>query len=563
MSTSIPSPDAVAVTAPVARNDDDLISRIARQVLGDTQGSDRAPGSGVRDNAISEHPTAAQAISPPVHPVSPASSQTIQPVESASGGHAPSSDEAYPFGEPRCYQSKSERGGKSAPSPGWCRMRPMSFPGRTSISCAAKRRRRRPIFPIASLAGHGVALPGYNVESIRKDFPALHQKMNGRPLIWLDNAATTHKPQSVIDATSVFYSRDNSNIHRAAYELAERATRAFEGARDKVSQFIGSTDPKQLVFLRGTTEAINLVAQSYGRKNIGAGDEILLSTIEHHANIVPWQLLAEQTGAVIRVAPVNDRGELILDQFATLLSGRTKIVSITHVANSLGTVNPVEEVIALAHAYGVPVLVDAAQSAPHNAAQRHGARRRFPRAFRPQGFRADGHWGPLRQVGAPRVDAAVAGRRAHDSRRHLCEDGLPERAGEIRGGHAGHRRSGRTRCGGGLSPGRGHCRRSRPTSTTCSPTRPRRCSQCAGLRLIGTAANKASVLSFVIPGLEPEKIAAHLDENGIAARAGHHCALPALRRFGVEKTVRASLAFYNTPAEIDTLVRALRQLKRS
>jgi hypothetical protein len=208
-------------------------------------------------------------------------------------------------------------------------------------------------------------IPKFDIEGVRRDFPALHQLVNGKPLIWLDNAATTHKPQAVIDATSQFYSRDNSNIHRAAHALAARSTELFEAGREKVRKFLGAADAKEIVFVRGTTEAINLVAQSYGRKNIGAGDEIIVSELEHHANIVPWQLLAEQNGRGRRVIPINDRGELILEEYVKLLGGKTKFVSVAHVSNSLGTINPVEQIIALAHARGVPVLVDGAQSTPH------------------------------------------------------------------------------------------------------------------------------------------------------------------------------------------------------
>ncbi len=236
----------------------------------------------------------------------------------------------------------------------------------------------------------------FDVEVIRRDFPALHQLVNGRRLVWLDNAATTQKPRSVIDATSAFYSRDNSNIHRGAHTLAARATDAFEGAREAVRRFIGAAEAKEIVFVRGTTEAINLVAQSFGRKNIGAGDEVLITAIEHHANIVPWQLLAEQTGAALRVAPVNDSGELILEQFTALLGPRTKLVSVTHVANALGTVIPVEQIIAQSHAAGVPVLVDAAQSAPHLPHRCDCSRCRFPRPVRAQDLRADRHRRSLR-----------------------------------------------------------------------------------------------------------------------------------------------------------------------
>jgi len=410
--------------------------------------------------------------------------------------------------------------------------------------------------------GHGSVLPGFNVDAVRRDFPALHQKMNGKPLIWLDNAATTHKPQSVIDATSYFYAHDNSNIHRAAYELAERATRAFEGARDKVKNFIGAADAKEIVFLRGTTEAINLVAQSYGRKNIGAGDEILITTIEHHANIVPWQLLAEQTGAVLRVAPVNDRGELILDQFASLLSGRTKLVSVTHVANSLGTINPVEQIIAISHAYGVPVLVDAAQSTPHMPVNVTALDVDFlvfsgHKIFGPTGIGA--LYGksalleamPPWQGGGHMIRDVTFAKTIYQNAPQKFEAGTPDIAGAVGLGAAIDYLQNV-----GLAPIAAYEHELLAYATEALQS-------VRGLRLIGTAANKASVLSFVIAGLEPEKIAGHLDQNGIAARAGHHCAQPALRRFGVEKTVRASLAFYNTREEVDVLVRALHQLKKA
>src|SRR5882757_7358203 len=209
------------------------------------------------------------------------------------------------------------------------------------------------------------AAPAYDVQKIRKDFPVLHQSVHGKPLVYLDNAATTQKPLAVIEAIENYYRRDNSNIHRGVHTLSERATEAYENVRVAAQKFLNAADQKEIIFVRGTTEAINLVAQSYGRKNIGAGDEIIVSELEHHANIVPWQLLAEQVGAVVRVIPINDRGELILEEFVKLLGGRTKFVSVAHVSNSLGTVNPVEQIIALAHARGVPVLIDGAQSTPH------------------------------------------------------------------------------------------------------------------------------------------------------------------------------------------------------
>jgi len=541
--------------------DTDFIARLVNEIYSDSPGveSDSAP----KGRGISDYPTDAQEIAPPVHPAAQGSSpQTIQPVESASGGYVASSEEAYPFGEPRCYRNDDTVSRKvsstspastlpytSASLPGDFYFLRGGAPGLSSL-------------PGTSSTRNGSALPVFNVDAIRGDFPALQQKMNGKPLIWLDNAATTQKPQSVIDATSNFYSRDNSNIHRAAYELAERATRAFEGARDKVREFIGAADAKEIVFLRGTTEAINLVVQSYGRANIGPGDEILLTTIEHHANIVPWQLLAEQTGAVIRVAPVNDRGELILDQFASLLSGRTKLVSITHVANSIGTINPIEQVIGLAHAYGVPVLVDAAQSTPHMPVNVMALDVDFlvfsgHKVFGPTGIGAlYGKSGLLEamppwQGGGHMIRNVTFAKTTYQNAPEKFEAGTPDIAGAV-----GLAAAIDYLQDVGLAPIAAYEHELLAYATEAL--------QCvSGLRLIGTAANKASVLSFVIAGYEPEKIAAHLDQQGIAARAGHHCAQPALRRFGVEKTVRASLAFYNTRDEVDVLVRVLQQLKKA
>ena len=557
---------------PPSNPDTDLIAKLAKEIFADMP-SAGAPADGptpsVTGPGISEYPTDAQEIAPPVHPAAPvSSSQTVQPVESASGGHAASSEEAYPFGEPRCYRDDNQGSGKqSASSSSSATVLPYTSESLSTPDFYFLRGNETPNVsslpsPSTASTASGSALPGFNVDAIRRDFPALHQKVNGKPLIWLDNAATTHKPQSVINATSHFYSRDNSNIHRAAYELAERATRAFEGARDKVQHFIGAADAKEIVFLRGTTEAINLVAQSYGRKNIGAGDEILITTIEHHANIVPWQLLAEQTGAVIRVAPVNDRGELILDQFAALLSGRTKLVSVTHVANSIGTINPVEQIIAISHAYGVPVLVDAAQSTPHMPVNVTALDVDFlvfsgHKIFGPTGIGA--LYGksalleamPPWQGGGHMIRDVTFAKTIYQNAPQKFEAGTPDIAGAVGLGAAIDYLQNV-----GLAPIAAYEHELLVYATEALQS-------VRGLRLIATAANKASVLSFVIAGLEPEKIAEHLDQNGIAARAGHHCAQPAVRRFGVEKTVRASLAFYNTQQEVDVLVRALHQLKKA
>ena len=410
-------------------------------------------------------------------------------------------------------------------------------------------------------SGTRPVLTAFDVTGIRRDFPALHQRVNGHPLIWLDNAATTQKPQSVIDATSVFYSRDNSNIHRAAHALSERSTKLFEASREKVRQFLGARDAKEIVFLRGTTEAINLVAQSYGRPNVGQGDEIVLTEMEHHANIVPWQLLAQQTGAVIRVAPINDRGELILEEFAKLLSPRTKIVSVTHVSNALGTVNPVEQIIPLAHAVGAVVLVDGAQSTPHLPINVQALDADFfvfsaHKIYGPTGIGA--LYGkahlleqmPPWQGGGHMIKDVTFEKTVYQHAPEKFEAGTPDIAGVVGLGAAidylfqvgipaiaGYEHQLLDYAAQGLATVR-------------------------GLRLIGTANQKASVSSFVIPGISNDAIARHLDEHGIAVRAGHHCALPAQRHFGLETTVRPSFAFYNTFDEVDTLVHLLHSLVR-
>jgi len=407
----------------------------------------------------------------------------------------------------------------------------------------------------------GAPLAGFDVEKVRRDFPALHQKVNGRDLIWFDNAATTHKPQSVIDAISLFYSRDNSNVNRAAHTLARRATNIYEGAREKVREFIGAGDTDEIVFVRGTTEAINLVAQTFGRQRIGAGDEILLTTMEHHANIVPWKMLSEQTGANIRVAPINDRGELLLDQFASLLSERTKIVAITHVSNALGTINPLEEVIALAHAYGIPVLVDGAQSTPHLPVNVQTLNADF---FAFSGHKIFGPTGigilygkreflesiPPYQGGGSMIEDVTFSKITYQGIPQKFEAGTQDIAAV-----AGIAAAIDYVLGIGLPAIAAYEHELLEYATA-------ELRGVSGIRQIGTAASKASVLSFVVNGVDSEKVGTYLDEHGIAVRAGHHCAQPSLRRFGVETAVRPSFAFYNTREEIDVLIRALHQLPK-
>jgi cysteine desulfurase/selenocysteine lyase len=399
----------------------------------------------------------------------------------------------------------------------------------------------------------------FDVEAVRRDFPILSEKNSGTPLIFLDNAATTQKPQAVIDATSSFYEHDNSNIHRAAYELSVRATEAFEEARDKVADFLGARTSKEIVFTRGTTEAINLVANTFGRRFIGEGDEIILSQLEHHANIVPWQMLAKQVGAIIKVIPINDRGELILEEYIRLLGPRTKLVSVAHVSNSLGTINPIEEIIQMAHVHGVHVLVDGAQSTPHIPINVQTLDADFlvfsgHKVFGPTGIGALYGKSHLLEVlppwqgGGHMIRDVTFERTIFQDAPEKFEAGTPDIAGAV-----------------GLGAAIDYMHKigiqniAAYEHSLLEYATPR-LSSVPGLRAIGTAATKASVLSFVIPGIPNETIASHLDKQGIAVRAGHHCAMPAIRHFGLESSVRPSLAFYNTTDEVDALVSALHDL---
>lgn len=517
-----------------AELDTDLAAWIAKEISAEYRRDNQAPAS---------PPSSSGEKVSTLHPVSslPPAAAPVQ-----SGGHTPGSEDSHPFGEPRGYGILSSKPASGSTADD-------KTPGPVLDYYFARA-------PVPPTSGTTPPTPiGLDVASARRDFPALHQMVNGRKLIWLDNAATTHKPQAVIDATSQFYSRDNSNIHRAAHSLAARATELYEGAREKVRQFIGAGDTKEIVFVRGTTEAINLVAQTYGRKFIGNGDEILLTTMEHHANIVPWQLLAEQTGAIIRVAPINDAGELLLDHFAGLLGPKTKIVAITHVSNALGTINPVDQIIALAHAYGVPVLVDGAQSAPHFPVNVQAMDADFftfsgHKIFGPTGIGAlygKSKWleqMPPWQGGGNMIQDVTFAKTIYNGPPQKFEAGTGDIAGAVGLGAAIDYL---TRLG---LPAIGAYEHELLDYATAA------LSSIKGLRLIGTASAKASVLSFVLNGTTTEQVAKHLDKHGIAVRNGHHCAQPAVRRFGLESTVRPSLAFYNTREEVDALVRALELL---
>lgn len=405
------------------------------------------------------------------------------------------------------------------------------------------------------------ALSSFDVNAVRRDFPILSERVNGRPLAWLDNAATTQKPQSVIDRLAWFYAHENSNIHRAAHELAARATDAYEEARAKVQRFIGAASPDEIVFVRGATEAINLVAKSWGNANIGEGDEIIVSHLEHHANIVPWQQLCAEKGARLRVIPVDDSGQVLLDEYRKLLNPRTKLVSVTHVSNALGTVVPVAEIVALAHAAGARALVDGAQSVSHLKVNVQALDADFfvlsgHKIFGPTGIgvvygkkevlEATPPW----QGGGNMISDVTFERTLYHGAPARFEAGTGNIADAVGLGAALDYVE---RLGLGNIAQYEHALLEYATHGLRGVP---------GLRLIGTAREKASVASFVLDGYKTEEVGKALNEEGIAVRSGHHCAQPILRRFGVEATVRPSLAFYNTCEEIDRLVATLHRLAR-
>lgn len=396
---------------------------------------------------------------------------------------------------------------------------------------------------------------------VRRDFPVLNQLIHGKPLAWLDNAATTQKPQSVIDALSRFYALDNSNIHRAAHTLAARATDAYEQAREKVQRFIGAGAVEEIVFVRGTTEGINLIANTWGRKFLQPGDEIVLSVLEHHANIVPWQMLAREKGAVIRVIPVNDRGEILMEEYQSLLGPRTRLVSLSHASNSLGTILPVAEMSRMARRYGARVLVDGAQTVSHLPVDVRQMEADFfvfsgHKIFGPTGIGAvyiqqDLHdLLPPWQGGGNMIRNVSFEETSYSDAPARFEAGTPNIADAVGLGAALDYVSqlGLRAIGAWEHELLGYATES--------------LQRIDGIRMIGTAREKVGVLSFVMPHLRPEEIGRLLDREGIAVRAGHHCAQPSLRRMGVEATVRPSLAFYNTFAEIDRLADALRRISR-
>ena len=402
----------------------------------------------------------------------------------------------------------------------------------------------------------------WDVAVIRKDFPALHQQVHGKPLVWLDNAATTQKPQSVIDAVANFYAHDNSNIHRGAHTLAARATDAFEQARQKVQTFLGAGSPKEIVFVRGTTEGINLVAQTYGRKFLQPDDEIVLSTLEHHANIVPWQMIAKEKGAVLRVIPVTDQGEIMLEAYQALLGPRTRLVALAQASNALGTILPVAEMTRMAKRYGARVLVDGAQSVSHLPVNVQQLGCDFfvfsgHKIFAPMGIGAVYAREELLEImppwqgGGNMIRNVTFEETTYAEPPAKFEAGTPTVADAVGLGAALDYVSRL-----GLPNISKHEQELLQYATE-------RLVRIPGLRIIGTAREKVGVISFVLKDRKTEEVGRMLDLEGIAVRAGHHCAQPSLRRFGLESTVRPSLSLYNTKDEIDRLAAAVKRILHS
>jgi len=393
---------------------------------------------------------------------------------------------------------------------------------------------------------------GFDVQTVREQFPILSQQVHGKPLVYLDNAATSQKPQSVIDAMTRYYSTDNSNIHRGVHLLSARATEQYEDARVKAQGFINAAESKEIIFVRGTTEAINLVANSYGRANVTAGDEVLITAMEHHSNIVPWQILCQEKGARLRVAPINDDGELVIEEFEKLVNERTKLVSVVHVSNALGTINPIRRIIEIAHRSNVPVMVDGAQAAPHTRIDVQELDVDFY-AF--SGHKVYGPTGigvlygkahlleamPPFQGGGDMIASVTFEKTTYNTLPYKFEAGTPNIAATIGLGAAIDYVN---RIGIERIAEYEHKLLAYGTETL---------SRIPGLRLIGTAREKAGVLSFVLEGVHPHDVGTILDREGIAIRTGHHCAMPLMERFKIPATARASLAFYNTTDEIDAL----------
>jgi cysteine desulfurase/selenocysteine lyase len=402
-------------------------------------------------------------------------------------------------------------------------------------------------------------LVGFGIEKIRQDFPVLQQKVHGKPLVYLDNAATAQKPQVVIDAIARYYLSENSNVHRGVHFLSDAATQAYENARSRVRQFLNAAHDQEIIFTRGTTEGINLVASSYGRSRVRAGDEIVISAMEHHSNIVPWQMLCEEKGAALKVIPIDDAGELRLEEYERLLSDRTRLVSIVYVSNALGTVNPVKQIIATAHRRGIPVLVDGAQATPHLPVDVRDLGCDFyafsgHKLFGPTGIGV--LYGkeelleamPPYQGGGDMISAVTFEKTIYNSLPHKFEAGTPHIAGVI-----------------GLAAAIEYVERIGLDQIAAYEAEllaygTELLSAVPGLTMIGTAPAKAGVLSFLLRDIHAHDVGTILDHEGIAIRAGHHCAMPVMKRFGIPATARASLAFYNTREELEALAKGIHKV---
>jgi cysteine desulfurase/selenocysteine lyase len=403
-------------------------------------------------------------------------------------------------------------------------------------------------------------IPPLDAAAVRQDFPILRRPVRGTPLVYLDNAATTHKPQAVIDRLARYYGEENANVHRGVHSLSERATAAYEDARAGVARFVNAPDPRDIIFVRGVTEAINLVAHSYGRTQVGPGDEIVISAMEHHSNIVPWQMLCEEKGARLRVVPITADGELDLDSYERLLNDRTRLVSVVHVSNALGTVNPVHEIVRRARSFGIPVFVDGAQAVAHARVDVQSLGCAFyafsgHKVFGPTGIGV--LYGeaslldamPPYQGGGDMIASVTFERTTYADRPSRFEAGTPHVAGAV-----------------GLAKALAYVT---DLNIDCVATYEGELlayttdalSQVRGVSIIGTAREKAGIVSFLVDGVHPHDVGTMLDRHGVAIRAGHHCCQPLMDRFGVPGTVRASLALYNTYDDIDALVRALERVR--
>jgi len=412
----------------------------------------------------------------------------------------------------------------------------------------------------ASQAGDQSGRNLYDVQEVRKDFPILHQEVNGHPLVYLDNGATSQKPQSVIDTVRHYYERDNANVHRGVHTLSERATNDYEGARDTAQRFINAKDRKEVILVRGTTDGINLVAQSYGRPLLKEGDEIIISTMEHHSNIVPWQMLATQTGAVVKVIPINEQGELDMDAYLQMLGPKTRIVSVVHVSNAMGTLNPVKTIIDAAHDVGAVVMLDGAQAAPHLAIDVQALDCDFysfsgHKVFGPTGIGVlHGKAELLEQMdpyqgGGDMIRSVSFDGTTYNDLPYKFEAGTPNIAGAI-----------------GLGAALDYVKTLGIAAIAAHEhdvllTATRIMSEIPGVRLIGTAKEKSSIISFVMDGVHPHDIGTVVDSEGVAIRTGHHCAMPLMKRYGLAATARASFALYNTREEAEALGAAVWKVK--